>query len=164
MCKLINGIHHTALRPTKENYEHTVNFYTTVLGFTVQKEWVNRVGDEEIKCSMIDTGDGSQIEIFGNGKSDELNIGAIPHVCYATEDVPAVMETVAKAGYPPVDAKGVPVEKSYNDIVLCENPYFALRVGFIVGPCGELIEFTTELPCHNTEQHNTADRKDEVSV
>ena len=41
MCKLINGIHHTALRPTKENYEHTVNFYTTVLGFTVQKEWVN---------------------------------------------------------------------------------------------------------------------------
>lgn len=32
MSRLINGTHHTALRPTKENYQGTVSFYTGVLG------------------------------------------------------------------------------------------------------------------------------------
>lgn len=146
MKKLITGTHHTALRPTKENYEHTVRFYTDVLGFTIQKEWTGNIGGVEIKCSMIDTGDGTQIEIFGNGKSDELKIGAIPHVCYGTDDVPGVMEAVGKAGYHPTDARGNLSDKSYEDMVLSEEPYYALRVAFIVGPCGELIEFTTELP------------------
>lgn len=146
MKKLITGTHHTALRPTKENYDRTVRFYTDVLGFAVQKEWVGNLGGGEMKCSMIDTGDGTLIEIFGNGRSDELNIGSIPHVCYASDDVPAVMEAAAKAGYQPTDARGNPTDKPYEDMVLNENPYYALRVAFIVGPCGELIEFTTELP------------------
>lgn len=40
-------------------------------------------------------------------------------------------------------------EKPYEDIVLSENPYYAMRMAFIVGPCGELIEFVTELPNPN---------------
>lgn len=145
MSKLINGTHHTALRPTKENYQRTVSFYTDVLGFTIQKEWEGQINGVEMKCCMVDTGDGSLIEIFGNGKSDVLNIGAIPHVCYKTDQVPAVMEAAAKAGYAATDAKGNPAEKSYEDVVLSEKPYYAMRMAFIVGPCGEMIEFVTEL-------------------
>lgn len=50
-------------------------------------------------------------EIFGNGKSGALSIGAIPHVRYKTDQVPVVMEAAAKAGYAATDVKGNPAKK-----------------------------------------------------
>ena len=39
MSKWIDGVHHIALKPTKEQYEKTVAFYTEVLGMEVKKSW-----------------------------------------------------------------------------------------------------------------------------
>ncbi len=146
MEKRISGTHHTALRPTKENYDKTVRFYTDLLGFTIDRQWTGILNGQKTECCMIDTGNNVLIEIFGNGKSDALNPGAIPHVCYASDDIPSLMADLAQAGYPPVDPRGNLIDIPYEDMVLCEDPYYALRVAFIKGPCGELIEFTTELP------------------
>lgn len=122
MEKRISGLHHTALRPTKENYDKTVHFYTDLLGFTLDKQWTGILNGKETECCMIDTGNGTLIEIFGNDKSDDLNPEAIPHVCYASDDVPGLMEDLAKAGYPPVDLRGNPIAVPYEDMVLSEDP------------------------------------------
>lgn len=55
----LSGTHHTTLRPTKENYQRTVSFYTDVLGFTIQKEWKRQMNGVKMKCCMVDTDDGS---------------------------------------------------------------------------------------------------------
>ena len=39
MSQWIDGVHHIALKPTAEQYEKTVEFYTQLLGFEVKKSW-----------------------------------------------------------------------------------------------------------------------------
>ena len=37
MSQWIDGVHHIALKPTAEQYEKTVEFYTQLLGFEVKR-------------------------------------------------------------------------------------------------------------------------------
>ena len=48
MSNWIDGVHHIALKPTVEQYEKTVEFYTQLLGFEVKRSW----GDPQHPCMM----------------------------------------------------------------------------------------------------------------
>lgn len=63
MSQWIDGVHHIALKPTAEQYEKTVEFYTQLLGFEVKKSW----GDPQRPCLMVSCGDNSCMEIL-NGE------------------------------------------------------------------------------------------------
>ena len=60
MSQWIDGVHHIALKPTAEQYEKTVEFYTQLLGFEVKKSW----GDPQRPCLMVSCGDNSCLEII----------------------------------------------------------------------------------------------------
>lgn len=143
--KMITGVHHTALRPTRDNLACTIAFYTQVLGFEKVRDLSLQTKDGLVLGAMLDSGDGSLVEVFGNGDSDETRLGTVAHICYRAQDVPAVMAAAAQAGYPPTDPSGQPRESVYEDVVLSQDPPYVLRVGFIQGPCGEIIEFAQEL-------------------
>ena len=61
MSNWIDGVHHVALKPTKDQYEKTVEFYTQILGMEVKRSW----GDPQQPCLMVSCGDNSCMEILG---------------------------------------------------------------------------------------------------
>lgn len=64
--------HHSALRPTAENFDRTVQFYTDILGFQTDKAWTTFFNQgKPMKCAMIHPGDGIMIEIFGGGQAED---------------------------------------------------------------------------------------------
>ena len=79
MSQWIDGVHHIALKPTAEQYEKTVEFYTQLLGFEVKKSW----GDPQRPCLMVSCGDNSCMEIL-NGEEPAAKGGALDHIAFAT--------------------------------------------------------------------------------
>lgn len=143
--RLIGGVHHTALRPTRANYDRTLRFYTQVLGFSKRLDLQLAGPDGPVPGAMLDAGDGTLVEIFGNGDSDAPILGTIKHICYRTADVDGLMARLQQAGYPPCDPGGRPRAEACADVTLSSDPPYGLRVGFIQGPCGELLEFAQEI-------------------
>ena len=94
MSKLIQGVHHIAVKPTAENYRRTVEFYTGLLGMETVKSW----GDPERPCLMISCGDNSCMEIL-SGESDQLPAGPLAHIAFATDKVDEMIEKVRAEGY-----------------------------------------------------------------
>lgn len=82
MSQWIDGVHHIALKPTAEQYEKTVEFYTQLLGFEVKKSW----GDPQRPCLMVSCGDNSCMEIL-NGEEPAAKGGALDHIAFATSRV-----------------------------------------------------------------------------
>ena len=146
MNQPVKRTHHTALRPTKENFERTLAFYTELLGFTADDQWIWNNEGREIPCAMVNPGDGVMIEIFGGGSSDQMPIGSYPHVCYEADDVIGLMQKLEAAGYGATDPQGEPSPQVYTDYLLRESPRILWRCAFIKGPCGEVIEFLQDLP------------------
>jgi glyoxylase I family protein len=93
----ITGIHHIALRPNAEIYQETVDFYTKILGCTVQRAWTRR--DNNTSCCMLDCGDGVLLEIFQGNDAAEENVGKIPHFSFEADDISGVIEKVRGTGY-----------------------------------------------------------------
>lgn len=145
MKSTVSRTHHTALRPTKENFEKTLFFYTHVLGFSVDSQWIWQNGEREIPCAMVNPGDGVMIEIFGSGSSDAMPVGAYPHVCYEVADVAETMKKLNDAGYPATDPNGNLFPEVYSDYEMCDTPRILWRCAFVQGPCGEIIEFLQDL-------------------
>ena len=129
MARLIEGVHHISIRTLPENFDRTVAFYTEILEMTVARSW----GDENRKGIMIDTGDGTVMEITSNGDGKANPEGAIKHFALATSQVDELVRRVREAGYAitmePMDA-----------CIQAEEPY-PIRIAFCVGPVGEEIEF-----------------------
>ena len=140
MAKIFSRLHHIALRPTAENFDRAIHFYTKVLGAQIDREWI--MG--ETKCAMIYIGSGVMIEIFGNGSKDSV-VGSIPHFALETDDVAKTLETCREFGYTECTPGGLPTDSSLEDFIMTEDPFYAMRIGFILGPCGEVIEFLKEL-------------------
>ncbi|MBR3275649.1 MAG: VOC family protein [Eubacterium sp.] len=132
MEKLITGIHHAALKCSSvEEFEKTVRFYSETLGMEIVRTW----GEGAFAGIMLNTGDGSLMEIFANAES-RLPQGAIRHLALRTGDVDAAVEAVRKAGYEITDEP--------KDIVIPSEVPFPARVAFAIGPVGEEIEFFCE--------------------
>ena len=128
MSKLIQGVHHIALKPTAEQYSSVVELYTKVLGMEVTKSW----GDPSMPCLMVSCGDNSCLEIIPEKEMSQKG-GALNHLALATDKVDEAIARVREAGYE------IAIEP--NDMELAGSP---IRIAFFWGPMNEYIELFWE--------------------
>lgn len=128
MSARISGVHHIAIKPTAEQYEKTVDFYTRVLGMEIVKKW----GDPTQPCLMVSCGDNTCMEILGS-ESELPRGGAIDHMAFATDKVDEIIEQVRAEGYQ------VTVEPF--DTEIDGTP---IHIAFFFGPTNENIELFWE--------------------
>jgi len=124
---VIKGLHHVSMKcGTKEELIKVKEFYVSVLGLKICREWADGL--------MIDTGNG-MIEVFTNANG-EHRLGAIRHFALLTDHVDELAKKVKAAGYEVI------VEP--NDRVIPSTPELPIRMAFCIGPLGEQIEFFCE--------------------
>ena len=129
---LITGTHHVALKCTGEaEYLETIRFYHEILGMEIIRTW----GCGKGAGIMLDTGDGSRMEIFADGE-ERLPQGAVRHFALACSDVDEAVRIVEEAGYA--------VTTRPKDIVIASEIPYPARIAFVIGPTGEEIEFFCE--------------------
>ena len=129
---LIKGLHHVAMKCScQAKFEEEIRFYQDVLGLAVKRSW-GKGADAGI---MFDAGDGALIEIFAQGCACH-ETGSVNHYALGTDDVDAVVKAVREAGYA--------VKTEPMDLTIPSEPPFPVRIAFVVGPCGEVIEIFKE--------------------
>ncbi len=128
MSGKIQGVHHIAIKPTAEQYEKTVDFYTRLLGMKIIRQW----GDPERPCLMVSCGDNSCMEILGND-TELLPGGPLAHIAFATDRVDELVEVIRKEGYEITDE---PKDADLNGL--------KIRIAFLYGPTHEHIELFWE--------------------
>lgn len=121
------GFHHVALRAY--DFEATVAFYTEGLGFTVKNSW----GEGDKRIVLLDSGDGNYMEVFAGGTNEPKPEGSYFHVAFRSNHVDAAVQAAVAAG------AVVTVEP--KDAVLGSNPPTPVRIAFVKGLNGEIIEF-----------------------
>jgi catechol 2,3-dioxygenase-like lactoylglutathione lyase family enzyme len=134
------GFHHVAIRA--RDFDATLRFYTEGLGCSVHYRF--SVPERIDRAAFLDAGDGRFIEVFGPGSSvqsegrrrrpdEEPTEGALLHFCLRVPDVAAAYARAVAAGgierVPPRTAR------------LGGNPPAEVRIAFVTGPNGEVIEF-----------------------
>lgn len=128
MSKLIQGVHHIAVKPTAEQYDQTIQFYTELLGLEITKSF----GNPERPIVMISCGDGTCMEIVPQEEPSPKG-GALAHIAFKTDQVDEIVSLVKKAGYP---VKSEPRDADLNGMMI--------RNAFFFGPTGEEIELFWE--------------------
>lgn len=128
--------HHIALRV--KNYEDSKRFYEGALGMHMKGEW----GEVGQRGCMLRIGDGGIVELYEGGcdalPSDfEMRSGSFFHLAIAVDDVDAAYRIALEAG-------------AREHIAPCENvigsqPPMPIRMAFVYGPSGELIELFKDL-------------------
>ncbi|GIX06699.1 MAG: lactoylglutathione lyase [Candidatus Poribacteria bacterium] len=123
------GTHHVAVQA--RDWEASLKLYRDVLGMQVIAEF----GSPERRILLLDTGDGSHIELFQPTDQTPRPEAPAPndpfmHVALATSDARAAIEHVRAHGYP------VTVEP--RDVQLGT---IRATIAFFKGPSGEIIEF-----------------------
>lgn len=126
------GIHHIALRAS--DLERSIRFYTQALGFQVIARWLE--GPETI--AMLDTGNGSILEIFHGGDAGDHNwvktAGAMFHLAFRVDDVDMAFRRALEHG---AACKIFP-----QDVDLPAQPrVLKVHNAFVYGPDGEVLEF-----------------------
>lgn len=126
---MIKGINHIAIRyKDNEQLEKALSFYCGILGMKEVRHW----GPDDKRGIVLDTGDGSCMELFNFGMLSE-EIGNVNHFALTCDDIDGTIEKIQAAGYP--------ITKVPQDICLdCGFPYRA-RIAYCLGPGGESIEF-----------------------
>lgn len=126
----VRGFHHVSI--DSAHFDASVRFYTEVFGFTPRIAW----GEGEGRGIMLDTGDGSCLEIFARGQGVQ-GPGAWTHIALRTSDCPA---TLARAR-----AFGAEVILDLKEICIPGRPVeLPARIAFVKGPDGEEIELFEE--------------------
>jgi glyoxylase I family protein len=121
-----SGFHHVALRV--RDFDASYAFYTQGLGFAPAHRW----GGEGKRAVMLDTGDGSFLEIFEGGDAAHEPAGAVLHFALRTQDCDGVTERARSAG------ARVTVEP--KDVDIPADPVLPVRIAFFEGPDKEVIE------------------------
>ncbi|HEY1933191.1 MAG TPA: VOC family protein [Acetobacteraceae bacterium] len=136
------GFHHVAIRAV--DFDATIAFYTTGLGFTVRYGF--SVPGRIDRAAFLDAGDGRYVEVFGQGSTvqaegrrrrsdEERTEGALLHFCLRVTDVEASYARALAAG---AASRIEPRTATLNG----EGGATAeVRVAFVTGPNGEVIEF-----------------------
>jgi len=123
------GFHHVAIRAA--DFDATLKFYGDALGMRPTLAWGKR-GERAV---MLDTGDGSCLEIFERpGQRPAADDVALVHFALRTSDCGAAVERVRQAGYK------VTMEPTDIDIPTSPNPT-PVRIAFCKGPDDILVEF-----------------------
>lgn len=136
--KMIPGafFHHIALRA--KDYDASVSFYRDALGMPMKGEW----GLKGERGCMLIIGDGGIVELYEGGKQDlpedfEMRNGSFFHMAIAVEDV--------DEAYRKALAAGATAHVEPTDNVIASEPPMPIRMAFVRGLSGELIEFFKDL-------------------
>ena len=121
------GIHHLAL--ASANYDKSLKFYIEGLGFEKVAEW----GEGTSRACLLDIGNGSHFEIFANGSTNEEKDPRFVHFAFATTNPDTAYENAIAAG------AVSHMEPKTLDIPAA--PPLPVRIAFVKGPDGELLEF-----------------------
>lgn len=135
-----NGFHHVAIRAI--DFDATIRFYTEGLGFRVHVPF--SVPGRIDRAAFLDAGDGRYVEVFGQGSNvqsegprrapgEAPTEGAQLHFCLRAADVDASYARAIAAG---ATSRVEPVTRR-----LSEDPLVEVRIAFVTGPNGEVIEF-----------------------
>jgi glyoxylase I family protein len=133
------GFHHVAIRAI--DFDETIRFYTEGLGFGVHYRF--SVPERIDRAAFLDAGDGRFVEVFGQGSTvqsegrrrqphEERTEGAMLHFCLRVVDVDASYERALAAG-----AQSRIAPRTGR---LGEDPVVEVRIAFVTGPNGEVIE------------------------
>lgn len=120
------GVHHIAMKV--HDFEGSISFYTRYLGFKTAMAW----GEGNSRAVMLDTGDGSYLELFAGGSADKKPEGALLHLAVCCTHVDEVIATV--------QAAGMRITMVPTDVTLGTVPPRPVRIAFFEGPDGEIIE------------------------
>jgi glyoxylase I family protein len=134
------GFHHVAIRAV--DFDETIRFYTEGLGFHVHFPF--SVPGRIDRAAFLDAGDGRFVEVFGAGSTvqaegrrrfpnEEPTEGAVLHFCLRVADTDASYARAMGAG------AASRVEPGTRR--LSEDPLVEVRIAFVAGPNGEVIEF-----------------------
>jgi glyoxylase I family protein len=134
------GFHHVAIRAV--DFDETIRFYTEGLGFRVHLPF--SVPGRIDRAAFLDAGDGRFVEVFGQGSTvqaegrrrqpdEERTEGAVLHFCLKVTDTDASHARAVAAG---AASRVEPVSRR-----LSEDPLVEVRIAFVTGPNGEVIEF-----------------------
>lgn len=121
------GLHHISIKV--KDFEKSVVFYEKGLGFKKVIAW----GTGDKRGIMLDIGDGSCIEIFAGGSQTELPDGKWNHLAFRTTDCDGAFNAAVTAG--------AVADKAPYDIDIPSSPVYKVRIAFVKGFDGELIEF-----------------------
>jgi len=119
------GLHHIAIEAS--DFEKSLRFYTEGLGFRN----VLTFPEENQTVAMLDTGDGTYVELFSEGRGEKPK-GSILHFALRTVDCGAATQRARAAG-------GT-ITTQPTDTVLEGDPPVPVRYSFCEGPDGEQIE------------------------
>jgi glyoxylase I family protein len=136
----ISGFHHVAVRAV--DFDATVRFYTDALGCTVRQGF--SIPGRVNRAVFLDAGDGRYIEVFDDASTvqsegrrrradEEPTEGALLHFCFRVADV--------EASYQRALAAGAISRVAPRTATLSADPLVEVKVAFVTGPNGEVIEF-----------------------
>jgi catechol 2,3-dioxygenase-like lactoylglutathione lyase family enzyme len=134
------GFHHVAIRAV--DFDETIRFYTEGLGFRVHFPFA--VPGRIDRAAFLDAGDGRFVEVFGSGSmvqaegprrqaGQEPTEVAVLHFCLRVADTDASYVRALAAG---AASRVEPATRR-----LSEDPLVDVRIAFVTGPNGEVIEF-----------------------
>ncbi|MBI1336738.1 MAG: VOC family protein [Phycisphaera sp.] len=125
------GFHHVAIRV--KDFARSRAFYEQGLGFVPKIEW----GHAPHRALMLDTGDGNYLEIFERPQEEwSSEDSTMLHFALRTTDTDAALAKAVEAGAEvTVDARDVTIVTRPGNIDT------KIRLAFIKGPDGEVIEF-----------------------
>ncbi|MEW6751362.1 MAG: VOC family protein [Candidatus Latescibacterota bacterium] len=122
------GYHHVAIRVA--DFDAAVRFYTEGLGFAPTLCW----GEGDGRAVMLDTGDGSCLEVFAGGSAQPAPEGTLLHVALRTADCDQATARARGAG------AQVTMEPKDVDIPTRPHPT-PVRIAFCRAADGTVIEF-----------------------
>jgi glyoxylase I family protein len=125
------GFHHVAI--AARDFDRSLDFYRRVLGFAEVRQWKGKEGH---RAAMLDTGDGSLLEVFERPAWDAPREGSILHFALRCAEPDVVIERVR-------DSCAV-VTMEPKDITIASDPPLPARIAFFKGPDGEIIELFRE--------------------
>ncbi len=121
------GFHHVAIKV--HDFDASVRFYTEAMGFREKLRW----GDGDGRAIMLDTGDGSSLELFAGGPAQPRPEGVILHF--------ALRSSIPDAAIERARAAGAQVTVEPVSVTIPAKTPMPVRIAFCKGPDGELIEF-----------------------
>jgi glyoxylase I family protein len=125
------GFHHVAIRAA--DFDAAMKFYSQTLGMKPTMAW----GTVGHRAAMLDTGDGSYMEVFenpGQKPANDDDDAVIVHIALRSSNVDAAIERARAAGCP------VTVEPKDMEIPTSPKPT-PVRIAFCKGPDGVQVEF-----------------------